>query len=72
MFGLQCRNANVSRRTGDQLRNTTEQFAVEFRSHDNISLTIAAAATMLIAISLLLMIMVGWLQRRSTRMRQSG
>jgi putative spermidine/putrescine transport system permease protein len=40
--------------------------------NDNISLTIAAAATMLIAISLLLMIMVGWLQRRSARMRQSG
>jgi len=27
---------------------------------------------MLIAISLLLMIAVGWLQRRSARMRQSG
>jgi putative spermidine/putrescine transport system permease protein len=40
--------------------------------NDNISLTIAAAATMLIAISLLLMIIVGWLQRRSARMRQSG
>jgi len=40
--------------------------------NDNISLTIAAAATMLIAISLLLMIAVGWLQRRSARMRQSG
>jgi putative spermidine/putrescine transport system permease protein len=39
--------------------------------NDNISLTIAAAATMLIAISLLLMIAVGWLQRRSARMRQS-
>jgi putative spermidine/putrescine transport system permease protein len=40
--------------------------------NDNISLTIAAAATMLIATSLLLMIAVGWLQRRSTRMRQSS
>src|SRR4030095_13368133 len=40
--------------------------------NDNISLTIAAAATMLIAISLLLMIVVGGLQRRSARMRQSG
>jgi putative spermidine/putrescine transport system permease protein len=39
--------------------------------NDNISLTIAAAATMLIAISLLLMIAVGWLQRRSARMRLS-
>lgn len=38
--------------------------------NDNISLTIAAAATMLIAVSLLLMIVVGWLQRRSARMRQ--
>jgi putative spermidine/putrescine transport system permease protein len=40
--------------------------------NDNISLTIAAAATMLIAISLLLMIAVGWLQRRSARMRAGG
>jgi len=40
--------------------------------NDNISLTIAAAATMLIAISLLLMIVVSWLQRRSARMRQAG
>jgi putative spermidine/putrescine transport system permease protein len=40
--------------------------------NDNISLTIAAAATMLIAVSLLLMIVVGWLQRRGTRMRQAG
>jgi putative spermidine/putrescine transport system permease protein len=40
--------------------------------NDNISLTIAAAATMLIAISLALMIVVGWLQRRSARMRQGG
>jgi putative spermidine/putrescine transport system permease protein len=39
--------------------------------NDNISLTIAAAATMLIAISLTLMIAVGALQRRSARMRQS-
>ena len=38
--------------------------------NDNISLTIAAAATMLIAVSLLLMVVVGWLQRRSARMRQ--
>jgi putative spermidine/putrescine transport system permease protein len=35
--------------------------------NDNISLTIAAAATMLIAISLVLMALVGWLQRRSSR-----
>ncbi len=40
--------------------------------NDNISLTIAAAATMLIAISLVLMIAVTWLQRRSARMRQVG
>ena len=40
--------------------------------NDNISLTIAAAATMLIAISLALMIAVGALQRRSARMRQRG
>ena len=39
--------------------------------NDNISLTIAAAATMLIAISLALMIAVGALQRRSVRMRQA-
>ncbi len=39
--------------------------------NDNISLTIAAAATMLIAISLALMIAVGALQRRSARMRQA-
>jgi putative spermidine/putrescine transport system permease protein len=39
--------------------------------NDNISLTIAAAATMLIAISFALMILVGWLQRRSARMRLS-
>ena len=39
--------------------------------NDNISLTIAAAATMLIAISLALMIAVGALQRRSGRMRQA-
>jgi putative spermidine/putrescine transport system permease protein len=39
--------------------------------NDNISLTIAAAATMLIAISLMLMVAVGWLQRRGARMRQT-
>jgi len=38
--------------------------------NDNISLTITAAATMLIAISLLFMVFVGWLQRRSERLRQ--
>lgn len=37
--------------------------------NDNISLTIAAAATMLIAISLILMIAVGWLRRRADRLR---
>jgi putative spermidine/putrescine transport system permease protein len=36
--------------------------------NDNISLTITAAATMLIAISLTLMAVVGWLQRRSARL----
>ena len=36
--------------------------------NDNISLTITAAATMLIAISLILMALVGWLQRRSARL----
>jgi len=40
--------------------------------NDNISLTIAAAATMLIAISLVLMIVVAWLQRRSARMKNPG
>ncbi len=40
--------------------------------NDNISLTIAAAATMLIAISLVLMVSVGWLQRRGARMRISS
>ncbi len=40
--------------------------------NDNISLTIAAAATMLIAISLVLMIAVGILRRRSERLRQPG
>src|SRR5436190_975500 len=35
--------------------------------NDNISLTIAAAATMLIAISFVLMALVGWLQRRNDR-----
>ena len=39
--------------------------------NDNISLTIAAAATMLIVISLVLMVAVGWLQRRAQRMRRS-
>ncbi|HEY1325438.1 MAG TPA: ABC transporter permease [Casimicrobiaceae bacterium] len=39
--------------------------------NDYISLTIAAAATLLIAISLLLMIVVSWLHRRSARMRQA-
>jgi len=38
--------------------------------NDNISLTIAAAATMLIAISLVFMVFVGWLQRRGARMRR--
>jgi putative spermidine/putrescine transport system permease protein len=36
--------------------------------NDNISLTITAAATMLIAISLLLMVAVEWLRRRSKRL----
>jgi len=40
-------------------------------SNDSISLTIAAAATMLIAISLLLMIAVALLQRRSAKMRRA-
>ena len=35
--------------------------------NDNISLTITAAATMLIAISFVLMALVGWLQRRNNR-----
>jgi putative spermidine/putrescine transport system permease protein len=39
--------------------------------NDNISLTIAAAATMLIAISLVFMVFVGWLQRRGARMRRT-
>jgi ABC-type spermidine/putrescine transport system permease subunit II len=39
-------------------------------SHIRPMTTIAAAATMLIAISLALMIAVGWLQRRAARMRQ--
>ncbi|MEP6656749.1 MAG: ABC transporter permease [Betaproteobacteria bacterium] len=38
--------------------------------NDNISLTIAAAATMLIAISLVLMMAVGLLRRRSERLRR--
>ena len=37
--------------------------------NDNISLTIAAAATMLIALSFVLMALVGWLQRRHDRAR---
>ena len=40
--------------------------------NDNISLTIAAAATMLIATSLVLMIAVAWLQRRSARLQAAG
>src|SRR5436190_18632563 len=40
--------------------------------NDNISLTITAAATMLIALSLVLMIFVGWLRRRSERLRRPG
>ena len=40
--------------------------------NDNISLTITAAATMLIAISLVFMVFVGWLQRRSERLRKPG
>lgn len=40
--------------------------------NDNISLTITAAATMLIGISLLLMVAVGWLRRRSERLRRPG
>jgi putative spermidine/putrescine transport system permease protein len=40
--------------------------------NDNISLTITAAATMLIAISLTFMVFVSWLQRRSHRLRQAG
>lgn len=40
--------------------------------NDNISLTIAAAATMLIATSIVLMLAVAWLQRRSARMRQAA
>jgi putative spermidine/putrescine transport system permease protein len=39
--------------------------------NDNISLTIAAAATLLIVTSLVLMIAVGWLQRRSARMHRA-
>jgi putative spermidine/putrescine transport system permease protein len=38
--------------------------------NDNISLTITAAATMLIAISLTFMVFVGWLQRRSERLQR--
>jgi putative spermidine/putrescine transport system permease protein len=40
--------------------------------NDNISLTIAAAATMLIAISLVLMVAVAWLQRRGARLRHAA
>jgi putative spermidine/putrescine transport system permease protein len=40
--------------------------------NDNISLTITAAATMLIALSLGFMIFVSWLRRRSERMRRPG
>ena len=40
--------------------------------NDNISLTIAAAATLLIATSLVLMAAVGWLQRRAARMHAAG
>ncbi len=39
--------------------------------NDNISLTITAAATMLIAVSLALMTLVGWLQQRSQRLRRN-
>lgn len=39
--------------------------------NDNISLTITAAATMLIAISLMFMAFVGWLQRRSRRLAKT-
>ena len=39
--------------------------------NDNISLTITAAATMLIGISLAFMVFVGWLQRRSERLRRA-
>jgi putative spermidine/putrescine transport system permease protein len=39
--------------------------------NDNISLTITAAATMLIAISLAFMVFVGWLQRRSERLQRA-
>jgi len=38
--------------------------------NDNISLTITAAATMLIAVSLVLMVAVGQLRRRSERLRR--
>ena len=40
--------------------------------NDNISLTITAAATMLIAISVAFMALVAWLQRRGERMRRDG
>jgi putative spermidine/putrescine transport system permease protein len=38
--------------------------------NENISLTITAAATMLIAISVAFMVLVGWLQRRGERLRR--
>jgi len=40
--------------------------------NDNISLTITAAATMLIALSLAFMVFVSWLRRRSERLRRPG
>jgi putative spermidine/putrescine transport system permease protein len=40
--------------------------------NDNISLTITAVATMLIAISLVFMVFVGWLQRRGERLRRAA
>jgi putative spermidine/putrescine transport system permease protein len=39
--------------------------------NENISLTITAAATMLIAISVTFMVLVAWLQRRTERLRQA-
>ena len=40
--------------------------------NDNISLTITAAATMLIAVSLLLMVAVDALRRRGERLRRAA
>jgi putative spermidine/putrescine transport system permease protein len=40
--------------------------------NDNISLTITAAATMLIVLSLGFMVLVSWLRRRSERLRRPG